>query len=159
MPLMVILALTVIASKTVPSSAPLASDWVAVHLQPSQYVSLTRQAPKAPNETLTGIIRMCDCDPVQLTDALSATLRDIPSAVMKRDAAVVCGASAQHLVATGIADGVSRKNIDVYAFRTSKSLVFVEYTYTKAAPTDDDDKMMRTLCPTSADIAKSEASH
>jgi hypothetical protein len=133
----------------------LTADWVATPLQASEFGHFVRHVPSQPDEAIVGTIRVCDCQPGPLFDMLASALQAIPTAVVTRDPAPVqvCGRAAQHLVVTGVADGTSRKNLDIYAFRTTDALAVIEYAFTKPAPAPQDEAAMKAVCPQNAPIA------
>jgi hypothetical protein len=55
-----------------------------------------------------------------------------------------------HLVMTGVADGVKRRNVDAFAYRTADSLVVITYSFSKPSPSAQDETAMRAVCPPDA---------
>jgi hypothetical protein len=51
------------------------------------------------------------------------------------------------MVVTGFADGASQKNLDVYAFRTTDSLVVITLAFAAPVPSLEDETSMQALCP------------
>jgi hypothetical protein len=52
-----------------------------------------------------------------------------------------------HLVMTGVADGVKRRNVDAFAYRTTDSLVVITYSFSKPSASAQDEAAMRAVCP------------
>ena len=125
-------------------------DWIAAPLEEREYRHFTRRVANGPDDTLTATLQVCDCQPGRLFDELAATLRKIPTAVITRDAVSACDRTVQHMVVSGLSDGVSRKNMDIYAMRTANALVYISYDFTKAAPSPEDESSMQALCPRTA---------
>ncbi len=91
---------------------------------------------------------LCQCQSGELFDTLSSeVLEDQPAAVVERSTDSACGRGVDHLVMTGVADGVKKRNVDAFAYRTSGSLVVITYSFSKSSPSARDEAAMRAVCP------------
>ena len=123
-----------------PAVPALTSDWVTAPLQENEFGHFTRRAAKGPNEALVVSKVACQCQPSELFDELQAASANVRTAVVKQNFVQACDRTV---------DGVSRMNIDVYAYRTAGALVLIEYTYSKPHITAADETSMKAVCPAS----------
>ncbi len=144
-------ALSALLAATATPPPGLDPEWTSVPPLRGETQHFTRSVPNAPSDQLTVTMQLCQCQPVELFDLLSSNLlNDVPDAIVKRSTTNACGTTVQHIVITGVADTAQRRNLDVYAFRTSDSLVTITYTFTKPAPSARDEAAMAAVCPPQA---------
>jgi len=135
-------------SPAAPLPAGLGPEWSAVVGIKGEVAHFERPSSQGPADQLFVTKETCQCQVDDLFDSLSSQVLDIePSAVVERSSDTACGRTVQHLVMTGVADGVKRRNIDSYAYRTTDSLVVITYTFSKSSPSARDEAAMRAVCP------------
>ncbi|MBV8281528.1 MAG: hypothetical protein JO347_05620 [Candidatus Eremiobacteraeota bacterium] len=115
----------------------------------TEYARYTRAEPDGTTSIVTASSNVCDCQPADAVHQLSAALNQISGVTVKSDVTTMCGQTAQHLVALGVArpDIPTRRNVDVFFFRQGKSMYAFTYTFTAAAPLADAEKAMSSFCP------------
>ena len=129
--------------------AGLSPDWVAAPaLLKDETAHYSRTAAGGPPQTLVATTHLCQCQPGEAFDEVSsAVLATFPAAIVDRSTDVACGTTVQHLVVKGVADGATHANVDVYAYRTSDSLVTITLTFSTPSPSAADEASMRAVCP------------
>jgi hypothetical protein len=136
----------------------LSPDWKTAPQRPGEYIRYVRQESDGSESTISATQRTCDCVPAtlvtQLQTALSAAA---PQAMLKREVARACGSEAEHLTATGVADGGPRSNLDVYAFRKGSSLYVLTYTFKAPLASPDAEAALLALCPPQTTSAMSRS--
>ncbi len=136
-----------------PSPAPslppgLGPEWSPVATIKGEVVHYERPFAGGIADQLFVTKEVCNCETGELFDTLSSQVLDIePTAVVQRSTDTACGRTVQHLVMTGVADGVKRRNVDAFAYRTADSLVVITYSFSKPSPSARDEAAMRAVCP------------
>lgn len=148
------IAIAVLIGQTVASPPAPGPDWRPIAPGPGEYRRLARSVEHQSDDLLIGKIDVCNCEPTKLIDDLTLALRDIPAASIVRTTEPACEAKVEHLVVTGLADGRSQKNFDLYTYRDTGALVTIMYSFTKTAPVADDEVAMRAICATKTDLSK-----
>ena len=146
---LLLLAAVASPAPVAPLPAGLGPEWSAVPtVKKGELSHFERPSAGGLVDQLFVTKEVCQCQVGELFDTLSSQVLDIePSAVVERSNDTACGRSVDHLVMTGVADGVKRRNIDSYAYRTTDSLVVITYTFSKSSPSARDEAAMRALCP------------
>ncbi len=126
----------------------LGPEWSAGATIKGEVAHYERPSTLGPVDMLFVTKQLCQCQPGELFDTLSSEVLDIqPAAVVERSTASACGRTVDHLVMTGVADGVKKRNVDAFAYRTTDSLVVITYSFSKSAPSAQDEAEMRAVCP------------
>ncbi len=147
-----IFLLAAVASTAPPPAAPLpvglGPEWSSVAPIKGEVAHYERPSAQGPADLLLVTKQLCQCQPGELFDTLSSEVLDIqPAAVVERSSASACGRTVDHLVMTGVADGVKKRNVDAFAYRTTDSLVVITYSFSKSSPSERDEAAMRAVCP------------
>jgi hypothetical protein len=128
--------------------AGLGPEWSAVATIKGEVAHYERPYARGPADQLFVTKELCQCQSGELFDTLSSeVLEDQPAAVVERSADSACGHSVDHLVMTGVADGLKKRNVDAFAYRTTDSLVVITYSFSKPSPSKQDEASMRVVCP------------
>jgi hypothetical protein len=131
-----------------PVPAGLGPEWSAVPGIKGEVAHYERPSSQGPADLLFVTKETCQCQVGDLFDSLSSKVLDIePSAVVERSNDTACGRTVEHLVMTGVADGMKRRNVDAFAYRTTDSLVVITYSFSKPSPSAQDEAAMRAVCP------------
>jgi hypothetical protein len=128
--------------------AGLAPEWSSFATVKGEVAHFERPSTQGPADLLLVTKQLCQCQPGELFDTLSSEVLDIqPAAIVERSTASACGRTVDHLVMTGVADGVKKRNVDAFAYRTTDSLVVITYSFSKSSPSERDEAAMRAVCP------------
>ncbi len=126
----------------------LGPEWSAGAMIKGEVAHYERPSAQGPADLLFVTKEPCNCQTGELFDTLSSQVLDIePTAVVERSTDTACGRTVDHLVMTGVADGVKRRNVDAFAYRTADSLVVITYSFSKPSPSAQDEAAMRAVCP------------
>ena len=137
-----------VPSPAAPLPAGLGPEWSAVATLKGEVAHYERPSTQGPVDQLFVTKQLCQCQPGELFDTLSSEVLDVqPAAVVERSTDSACGHSVDHLVMTDVADGVKKRNVDAFAYRTSGSLVVITYSFSKPSPSAQDEAAMRAVCP------------
>ncbi len=144
--------LAALASPSPSPAAPvppgLGPHWSSVATIKGEVAHYERPSAQGPADLLFVTKEPCNCQTGELFDTLSSQVLDIePTAVVERSTDTACGRTVDHLVMTGVADGVKRRNVDAFAYRTADSLVVITYSFSKPSPSAQDEAAMRAVCP------------
>ncbi|MBV8083025.1 MAG: hypothetical protein JOY86_08640 [Candidatus Eremiobacteraeota bacterium] len=117
----------------------------------TEYARYTRAEPDGTTSIVSASSKVCDCKPTDAVRQLSATLNQVSGVSVKSDVTTMCGQTAQHLIALGVAqpDIPTRRNVDVFFFRQGKSMYAFTYTFTAAAPLPDAENALTSFCQSS----------
>ncbi len=147
--------LFLLAAIAAPAASPAAAlpdglgpEWSAVATLKGEVAHYERPSTRGPVDQLFVTKQLCQCQPGELFDTLSSEVLDLqPAAVVERSTDSACGRTVDHLVMTGVADGVKKRNVDAFAYRTTDSLVVITYSFSKSSPSARDEAAMRAVCP------------
>ena len=123
-------------------------DWISAPLTTGETAHYVRVAKSGPNDVLTTKTHVCKCDVSDVLDEISSSaLSTVPDGTVSRSNDTACGRPVEHLVVTGLADGVTRTNLDVFAYRTPDEIVLITLYFTQPNPRARDEAAMRAICP------------
>ena len=131
-----------------PSLGP---EWQTLPLETAEYASYVRHNADGTDTKISAIKTVCACKPEVAAGSVVTALATIPESTMKVEHVGLCGVSALHLVATGLADTDERSNMDLYFFRRGDAIYGLRYYFKTAAPQAEDEALLPRLCPAAAD--------
>jgi hypothetical protein len=140
-------AATSAPSPAATSGSVLGGGWQPVDLRPQEYASFARHEPDGTVSNMSATSQVCDCLPADAASEIQVALARVPSMVVKRDAAPICGIPTSHLIATGAPAGGRQMNFEVFLFRHADTLYAIRYYFKSAAPALADEALMPLLCP------------
>jgi hypothetical protein len=145
--LSVVLAQAAATAPPQPDTPAAAAGWIAQpDGKPGTLFAFVHAENDGTKSAVSGLRQVCDCEPSHMTSLIAQALSAIPHASIIQNSAPVCGLTAQHLVATGIANGI-RSNLEVYAFRKDGALYVLEYTFQEKAPDPQAEAFLASHCP------------
>jgi hypothetical protein len=141
------IVMAVVAVLASQSGQLLPAPWQQGQRASNQYAVYGRPEPDGTFSVLTGTKQLCNCQPATLLADMMKDLR-APGVTMVHDTRTMCGASAQHLVATGVATSdKSTQNVDAFMFRKGSAAYILMYRFRYAQPKADEEKALSALCP------------
>jgi hypothetical protein len=143
---MISLLLAVAIVQATPSPVPAPSGWTTVPVKQGELFDYSRSETDSTTSQLVVSTQVCDCQPDHFQDLLTQAVSQIQGASVKRDKIDACGAHADRVIVTGLANG-PRYNIEAIVFRFGDSLVTMSYFFAQPAPEADAEAALLTLCP------------
>src|SRR5579872_4970647 len=146
---MIALLVAALLSTAPPTSA---ADWQQVTpTRSGDYAQYVRQEADGTTSVLVLSRNACSCDPKVATAEISKVLLEQPGVTVKSDSELICGETAQHLVAVGVAsaEDKARRNVDVFLFRIEPYMYSFMYTFQSAQPKAEAETKRKTFCPSS----------
>ncbi|HZV79806.1 MAG TPA: hypothetical protein VFF60_09390 [Candidatus Binatus sp.] len=141
--------LAILLAGAMSGSPMLPPPWQPAELTSAdEYARYTRAESDGTQSIVVASQRACECQPADAVRMLTDALNKVEGVKVQVDTTTMCGQSAQHLIATGIArpDMPERRNVDTFLFRQGKSMYIFTYTFTYAAPMPDVEQALTAFC-------------
>jgi hypothetical protein len=147
---MIIAVLAAIATQSNPLLPP---PWVQGDLSTKgMYAKYGKLEPDGTYSILSAIKNICDCKVSVLQDDWIKGLSGA-GVTITHDTQTMCGVSAAHILALGVATSTDKttQNNEAFIFREGPAAYILQYRFRYPQPMPDEEKALSALCPASGD--------
>lgn len=148
--MMIIAMLAVMATQPSPLLPP---PWVEGDLSTKgMYAKYGKLEADGTYSIVSAIKNVCDCKVAELQADWIKGLTG-PGVTITHDTRTMCGVSAAHIVAIGVATSTDEttQNNDAFIFRQGPAAYILQYRFRYEQPNPDEEKALSALCPASSD--------